>query len=175
MVAPGEAGDCRALQPRLEAAKLPHIVRIDSEREISETVWVEIYELMGKHVEDARVADPSPPLESGVARIVDIMRAINSDDGVRGRLARMLASPPVNAEQWEQARSEAAIVAEAGNLLLARRPSKGSAAGWRERSIEFRTAAETLLRAVEAHDFSAAQEALRTLPKTCAACHAEYR
>ena len=103
------------------------------------------------------------------------MRVINSDEGIRGRLARSLAAPPTGDEQWEQVRSEAAIVAEAGTLLLAHRPPKGSLTGWRQRATEFRSAAEALLRAIENRDFAAAQQFFRVLPKTCAACHAAHR
>ena len=60
-------------------------------------------------------------------------------------------------------------------LLLTRQPPKGSAAGWQQRAADFRAAAQTLLRAMERRDFAAAQQSLRELPQTCAACHAEYR
>ena len=148
---------------------------IESQMAMSEQAWVDIYEFFGKHVEDVRVADMPARPDAPFARIVDIMRAINSDQGVRGRLARSLAAPPADAAAWEQARSDAAMIAEAGNLLLARQPPKGSAAGWRQRAADFRAAAQTLLRAMERRDFSAAQQSLRELPQTCAACHAEYR
>ena len=42
-----------------------------------------------------------------------------------------------------------APVAEAGNLLLAHRPPKGSLTGWRQRATDFRGAAQELLRAIE--------------------------
>ena len=66
-------------------------------------------------------------------------------------------------------------MAEAGNLLLARRPPKGTASGWRKRATAFRSESLTLLRAIERRDFPAAQQSLRTMPQTCAACHADYR
>jgi cytochrome c556 len=153
-------------------------VRLASQTGMREDAWVAIYEWMGKNVEDAASgAASASPTEPGAqfVRIVDIMRAINSDQGVRGRLARALATPPADDAQWEQARSDAAMVAEGGNLLLAERPPKGSAAGWRMRAADFRSAAETLLGAVERRDFAAAQQSLRELPQTCSACHAEYR
>lgn len=140
-------------------------------------LWVNICEFLSKHFQDApgAAAYYSGQEKNQIASIVDIMRVINSDDGVRGRLTRSLASAPSGDEQWEQARSEAALLAEGGNLLLALRPPKGPAAGWRERAIDFRRAAETLLRAIERRDFIAVQQALRVLPKSCASCHADYR
>jgi dienelactone hydrolase len=141
-----------------------------------EQAWVGIYEFLAKNVEDARQPTTELTLkpENQVAKVVDIMRVINSDAGVRGNLARTLAGSP-SADEWEQARSQAAILAEAGNWLLERAPAKGSREGWRRRGTEFRTAAESILHAVEARDLPAAREALRKLPASCAACHAEYR
>src|SRR6187200_2215005 len=89
--------------------------------------------------------DASPPREAPIARIVDIMRVINSDDGIRGRLANALAQPPKGDAEWDRARSDAAIVAEAGNLLLAEPPPRGSAGGWRQRASDFRASAQGLL------------------------------
>jgi dienelactone hydrolase len=143
----------------------------------ADQAWVTTYEFLAKHVEDAGqspVEAASEP-QVGIARIVDIMRAVNSDDGVRGQLARSLATAPKTAEQWNHARSLAAVVAESGNLLLARRPPKGSLTGWRQRATDFRAEAEVLLHAIERHDFRATQDALRKLPQSCAACHADYR
>lgn len=176
------------LQQRVVAAGLPHTLDFYSGPSgafpgtpgggtADDKAWVKIYEFLGKHLEDARDAKFESPrqAENRFLRIADIMRVINSDNGVRGRLSTSLASPPSGGEQWDQRRSEAAVLAEAGNLLLALRPPKGTVAGWRERAIEFRSAAQTLLRAIERRDFSAAQEALRVLPKSCASCHADYR
>ena len=148
--------------------------QIELQNRMTEQAWVDIYEFLGKHVEDASVAGTAP-LETPIARIVDIMRAIMSEQGVRGRLARELGTQPADDAQWEQARADAAIVAEAGNLLLAQRPPRGSPAGWRQRATDFRAAAQTLRDAVERRDFAAAQDSLRELPRACAACHVEYR
>jgi dienelactone hydrolase len=177
-----------ALQQRVVAAGLPHTVdfysgasgafpETPSGGTEDDQAWVNIYEFLGKHVEDVLggKTEASGQAENQFVRIVDIMRVINSDNGVRGRLSSSLAYPPSGDEQWDQMRSEAAVLAEAGNLLLALRPPKGTVVGWRERAIEFRGAAQTLLRAIERRDFLAAQEALRVLPKSCASCHADYR
>lgn len=150
-------------------------VRVGSQAGMTEQLWVDVYEYLGKYVEDALLTQPSAASEPPIVRVIDIMRAINSDEGVRGRLARALTAPPAGEAEWEQARSDAAMLAEGGNLLLAQRPAKGSLGGWRLRATDLRGAAEALLRAVEARDFAAAQQRLRELPRVCAACHADYR
>jgi len=183
LIAQGGGPNCTSVQARLRTSNLPHTIAVYPEREMTGQAWVEIYEFLGKRVEDARVTESPVQPEVRIARIVDIMRAITSDQGIRGRLARTLTTAPAGAaeplslsdDQWEQARSDAAIVAEAGNLLLAERPPRGSLTGWRKRATDFRGAAQTVLRAVEARDVAAAQQALRELPQTCAACHLDYR
>lgn len=160
----GAAGKVTAVYPQ----------PIESQNRMTEQAWVDIYEFLGKHVEDANLTGPAA-LETPIARIVDIMRAIMSEQGVRGRLARELASQPADDAQWEQARADAAIAAEAGNLLLAQPPPKGSPVGWRQRATDFRAAAQILRDAVERRDFVAAQDSLRELPRACAACHMDYR
>ena len=163
---------------RLAAAgkvKAAYPIGLVSQVGMTEQAWVDVYEYLGQHVEEVGHTQTSAQPDARIARIVDIMRAINSDQGVRGRLARALATAPVGSAEWEQARSEAAMLAEAGNLLLAQRPPRGSLAGWQQRATEFRSAAQTLLRAVETRDFAASQQSLRELPQTCAACHADHR
>jgi hypothetical protein len=115
------------------------------------------------------------PRATPIARIVDIMRVINSDDGVRGRLAGELGQPPQDSAAWERARSDAAIIAEAGNLLLAETAPRGSADQWRQRATDFRASAQELLQGVTERDLAAAQRSLREMPATCAACHADFR
>jgi dienelactone hydrolase len=167
--------ECRPLRARFRAGNLPHIVRVDATTGIADAAWVDIYEFLGMYVEDAATADVVDSPETQIARIVDIMRVLNADDGVRGRVAQLLAVRPTREEDWEQARSEAALVAEAGNLLLIRPPPRGSVLGWQQRAKDFRAAAQELLHAIEIRDFERAQASLRALPKTCAACHLDHR
>ena len=141
----------------------------------SAPAWSEIY----KFLEGA--ATPAPPAVSSslVVTIRDIMRVINSDDGVKGKLARMLAAPASASSgadvQWDQARSHAAVLVESCDWLLGLRPPKGSLAGWRGRVADYRGATQTLLKAVEQHDLPGAQQALGRLPQSCGACHADHR
>ena len=64
--------------------------------------WFEIYEFLGKHVEDAELERPLGHDQRGKARrsgpptlsIGDIMRAINGPQGVRGAIAGVLDDGP---------------------------------------------------------------------------------
>jgi len=139
-------------------------------------VWDEIYKFLEKSGDPAQPAQEAQlPASSPVATIRDIMRVINSDDGVKGKLAGLLAAPSSEAVQWDFARSNAAILVEACDWLLARRPPRGSIAGWRGRVAAFKAATQTLLQSVEQHDLPAAQQALGRLPQSCGACHGDHR
>jgi dienelactone hydrolase len=131
--------------------------------------WSEIY----KFLNEAAVPATPPTSATLVVTIRDIMRVMNSDDGVRGKLARLLA---VSTEvQWDQARSHAAVLVESCDWLLASRPPKGSLASWRGHVADYRAATQTILKAVEQHDLPAAQQALGRLPQSCGSCHADHR
>lgn len=149
-------------------------------RVASAPAWSEIYKFLNEAVVRDTAAPATPPASSTlVVTIRDIMRVINSDDGVRGKLARLLggaasASPGADV-QWDQARSHAAVLVESCDWLLALRPPKGSLAGWRGRVADYRAATQTLLKAVEQHDLPTAQQALGRLPQSCGACHADHR
>ncbi len=130
--------------------------------------WTEIYKFL-----DGAAAPATPPASSNlVVTIRDIMHVINSDDGVRGKLARLLAGTNV---QWDQARSHAAVLVESCDWLLGLPPPKGSLVGWRGHVADYRAATQTLLKAVEQHDLPAAQQALGRLPQSCGSCHADHR
>ena len=147
-------------------------------RVASAPAWSEIYKFLNEAVVRDTAVPAMPPASSTlVVTIRDIMRVINSDDGVRGKLARLLAgSASAGAEvQWDQARSHAAVLVESCDWLLALRPAKGSLAGWRRHVTEYRTATQTLLKAVERRDLPDAEQALGRLPQSCGSCHADHR
>jgi dienelactone hydrolase len=134
--------------------------------------WGEIY----KFLNEAAARDTAvPAIPNLVVTIRDIMRAINSDDGVRGKLARLLAASTSADVQWDQAQSNAAVLVESNDWLLALRPPKGSLASWRGHVDDYRGATETLLKAVEQRDLPIAQQALGRLSQSCGACHADHR
>jgi len=170
-------GGCTAergheLKASLEAGGAYHVVFAPA--------WSEIYKFLNAAVaSDAAVPAAPATASSLVVTIRDIMRVVNSDDGVKGKLAMLLAASapvPSGAEvQWDQARSHAAVLVESCDWLLALRPPKGSLASWRGHVADFRGATLTLLKAVEQHDLPAAQQALGRLPQSCGACHADHR
>lgn len=151
-------------------------------RVASAPAWSEIYKFLNEAAVRDTAAPATPPASSAlVVTIGDIMRVINSDDGVRGKLARLLeasasssASPGADV-QWDQARSHAAVLVESCDWLLGLRPPKGSLAGWRGHVADYRAATQTLLKMVEQHDLPAAQQALGRLPQSCGSCHADHR
>jgi hypothetical protein len=143
------------------------------ERE-SGPVWSDIY----KFLEDTTaVSAPTPPATSAISVITirDIMRVINSDDGVRGKLARMLAASANTDVPWDQAQSHATVMVESCDWLVGLPPPKGSLAGWRGHVADYRVATQTLLKTVEQHDLPAAQQALGRLSQSCGSCHADHR
>jgi dienelactone hydrolase len=137
----------------------------------SAPAWSGIY----KFLNEAAVPTPPAVSSSMVVTIRDIMRVINSDDGVRGKLARLLTVSASSEVQWDQARSHAAVLVESCDWLLGLRPPKGSLAGWRGHVADYRMATQTLLKTVEQRDLAAAQQALARLPQSCGACHADHR
>lgn len=118
-----------------------------------------------------------PPVSSptSVSTIRDIMRVINSDDGVRGSLARMLSASPHEEVPWDQARSRAAIMVDSCDWLLPQRPPRGTETGWRAHVADYKAGTQTLLQAVEQQDLPAAQQALARLPQACGSCHVDHR
>jgi dienelactone hydrolase len=139
-------------------------------------VWSEIYKFLNEAAAPAATGGATPSASSiSVVTIRDIMRVINSDDGVKGKLARLLAGLSGTEIQWDQARSHAAILVESCDWLAGLVPPKGSLAGWRGHVADYRAATERLLKAVEQHYLPAAQQALGRLPQSCGACHADHR
>jgi len=133
--------------------------------------WNEIY----KFLNEAAAPAPSSVSSTLTVTIRDIMRVMNSDDGVRGRLARLLTAPTDADVQWDLARSHAAILIESCDWLLGLPPPKGSLASWRGHVADYRAATQTILKAAEQHDLPGAQQALGRLPQSCGSCHADHR
>jgi len=143
----------------------------------AEDAWVEMYEFLGKYVEDADLNPPqrlTPPHKS-VAAIADIMRAANNPTGLRGALIRSLAKEPADARTWKQVRAEAALLEEAAALLKNLKPRKGSLSHWQEQVRAFQQAALSIVTAADKQDFPEAQRALEKLGNRCSACHKKHR
>jgi len=133
--------------------------------------WTEIYTFL----KAGAVPAPPPVSASLVVTIRDIMRVMNSDDGVRGKVAQLLAASSGADVQWDQARSHAAVLVESCDWLLGLPPPKGSLASWRGHVADYKVATQTLLKTVEQHDLPGAQQALGRLPQSCGSCHADHR
>jgi carboxymethylenebutenolidase len=150
----------------------------------TEQAWVDVYNFLGKYVEDAPENGPwmqhttadAPVAHRPVATIADVMRTINHPDtGIRGSLIRGLEKEPSTVQQWKSIRAEAALIAEAGGLLQGRLPSKGSRSHWVERAQAYVAAARQVVTAADQRDFTAARRGLEELGASCAACHKQHR
>ncbi len=148
----------------------------------AERAWLEIYEFLGKYVEDAAIkallagksgANKLPTQR--VATLADLMQAVNSPAGVRGQLSLSLAQPPKADAEWKQVRARAALLAEAGNLLLSYDPPGGGLKSWRQQATAYRRAATSLAAAADRQDYAAARGALNRLATSCGDCHKKHR
>jgi hypothetical protein len=180
-----------AFQKSLTEAHLPHKILVYNgvrpnfmeplkeqtyAHEAAEKAWVEIYEFLGKYVEDASQNSPGlPTAAKRVATIPDLMRAVNGTTGARGNLAKDLEQTPSTPQQWDRIRANAALLAETGTLLQAQSPRKGSHGDWRERAKAFTVSAEVITEAADRRDYSRARRGLEQLAACCAACHRSHR
>ncbi|HYT94398.1 MAG TPA: dienelactone hydrolase family protein [Gemmataceae bacterium] len=144
--------------------------------------WVEIYNFLGKYVEDApengavfRAALRGAEPEKAIATIADLMRAVNEPLGVRGTLIQSLEKPPAGRKAWALVRSHAALVAEAAHLLEHRRPAKGTHGHWLEQARGFAAATAKVVEAADRQDYPSARRALEDVAQRCAVCHKQHR
>jgi dienelactone hydrolase len=149
---------------------------------VAERAWVELYEFLGKYVEDAPTSPTavqpfagSLPHQKGVATIADIMRAVNSPTGLLGALDLSLDQAPGNQRQWDRVRAQAALVAESSRLLQALQPQRGPEVQWQEQTRAFARAARTLVAAADERNYDAVRRGLRSLRSRCQGCHRLYR
>jgi dienelactone hydrolase len=181
----------RAFDRALAEARIPHhtlIYERDSvgflgppgrkayDHEAADRAWFEIYEWLGKYVEDA--APPGAPAAApaeAIASIADIMRAVNGATGVRGALVQSLEREPRTKLEWAGVRARAAVLAEAGLLLEARTPPRGSHGHWLGEARAYTAAARSIAAAADGHDYPAARRGLEVLGTRCAACHKQHR
>ena len=145
--------------------------------EPAEQAWFEIYEFLGKHVEDAGLSKEKKVLgkTKSQATIADIMRAVNQPAGVRGVLIEALKEKPADEQQWKQVRANAVLLAEAGHWLENMKPNKGSETDWRRKASLFQNTASRIVAAADSRDYQSARLALQELGNQCAACHKLHR
>jgi carboxymethylenebutenolidase len=149
----------------------------------TEEAWVEIYNFLGRYVEDAPDNGPvfgaasksTPARESPIATISDLMRSINGPTGVRTTLIQSLEKEPAGQQEWKTIRANAALVAEAGLLLEDLTPPRGTHGHWVEQTHEFTASARKLLAAAGRQDYPGARRGLEELAGRCATCHKQHR
>lgn len=157
--------------------------RDGAEAKAADHAWFEIYEFLGKHVEDAELkpplmADRSPngaPSAPPFVSIGDVMRAVNGPSGVRGGIAQSLGEAPRDEKDWKLLRARAAVMADSGVLLMSLKPSKGTAASWRRHAASYRDAAAALAAAADRRNSDEARLAFDRLNTSCGRCHADHR
>jgi len=167
----------------LQAGFLQSGRRDAAETKSVDHAWFEIYEYLGKHVEDAEqkptqvagrgpdAAQPALPFVS----IADVMRAVNGPTGVRGAVAESLSEAPQNEKDWKLLRARSAVMADAGVLLMSLKPPRGTAATWQRHTASYRDAAATLVAAADRRNVAETRQAFDRFNTTCARCHADHR
>jgi dienelactone hydrolase len=149
----------------------------------ADRAWFEIYEYLAEHVEEAALnkllAGRDSPNDGQTphrfSSVADLMRALNTSSGVRAALAKSLADEPQSEKDWQQARARAALMADAGELLLELKPPKGVSSVWRRHAASFRDSASAIAVAADRRDYSAAQQAINQLNVSCGKCHIDHR
>ncbi|MFO0964093.1 MAG: dienelactone hydrolase family protein [Gemmataceae bacterium] len=186
--------DLPAFEKALAAAHVTHFIHrpptragfmlpghANYEHDPAEHAWYEIYEFLGKYVEDADENAPAKtgtlaPLKGkGVTTIADIMRTVNDGRGVRGKLLEDTAKTPADAKQWDRVRSEAALLAEANRWLQTKTPPRGSRAHWLDEIRAFTDSADQIVAAADRKDLEQMRRGLETLATRCAGCHKKHR
>ncbi len=148
----------------------------------ADRAWFEIYEFVGKFVEDAAIKPttagrraPSDKLTVSFASIADAMRKANGPAGARTAVASALNEGVRDNREWKTIREQSRVLTDCGQWLLDRSPRKGSVSSWRGQAAAYRDAAGALANAAERSSLSDARSALARLNACCARCHAEHR
>jgi dienelactone hydrolase len=150
--------------------------------------WIEIYEFLAKHVEDAELKTPFVAIRSSdeatsarpFVSIADVMRAVNSPSGPRGGVAQSLGKAStgkasLEEKDWKLLRARAAIMADSGVLLMGLKPPRGGPATWQQHAASYRDAAAALVNAADRRNFADARQAYDRLRTSCDRCHADHR
>lgn len=89
------------------------------------------------------------------------------------RLKASLATEPTDKQAWKAVKGDALTLAEGANLLLLRLPDE-DAEDWKLMAVEVRGHGAALFQAARKPDYSAAQQAYKTMLKSCNACHQQF-
>lgn len=89
------------------------------------------------------------------------------------RLKAAMAKAPAGGAGWKAIKADSLVLAEGGNLLLTRTPTKGGA-NWNKRAIEVRTRGGQLYRAAKKRDYQSARMHYQAMLTSCNACHQQF-
>ncbi len=89
------------------------------------------------------------------------------------RLKAAMAAEPADNSTWKTIKADSLILAEGGNLLLAR-PPESDVDTWNGQSIAVRTAGGELYQAAKKKDYQAALQHYKTMLTKCNACHDHF-
>ena len=148
----------------------------------ADRAWFEIYEFVGKYVEDAEL-----PTLGGSAQF-DNWKSLTAfrldrrchakgewNDRRSNRSRSRLNEGPRNERDWKLLRERSLVLADCGDWLTTQTPRKGSAANWRRHAASYRDAAQALAEATELSHRTDAEAALSRLNSSCTRCHADHR
>ncbi len=148
----------------------------------ADRAWFEIYEFVGKYVEDADLRPSLAQHNSTIeissphfTSITDAMRKANGTTGVRTAVARALNEGPRDDRDWKLLREQSRLLVQCGDWLATQTPRKGTAANWRRHAASYRDAAQALAEAAERSHRTDAEAALTRLNSSCARCHSDHR
>lgn len=89
------------------------------------------------------------------------------------RLRSAMASEPADNAAWKGIKSDALILAEAGNLLLIRHPDENEGS-WRSHSVSVRDLGGEFYQAARKKDYAAAKESWAAMLQKCNSCHKTF-
>jgi dienelactone hydrolase len=153
------------------------------EQKSADRAWFEIYEFLGKHVEDAELNTPEaagrssdiPRPDRPFASISDVMRAVNGATGVCGEVAQSLGEGLREEKDWKLLHARAAIMVDSGGLLMELEPRRGSQSSWRRQAASYHDAAAALATAADRRNIVEARRAFDRLKTNCNRCHSDHR
>jgi len=93
------------------------------------------------------------------------------------RLSVSMGAEPVDNRGWKEIKGDALVLAEAGNLLLLRRPedpTKEDLAHWQKHSAAVRGEGAALYQAAKKKDFAVARTRYAAMLTNCNACHNKF-
>ncbi len=127
----------------------------------------------------AVIAEPAP---KPVAGITNIMNAVNHEtEGLYGMIKKFCdGGGQGSADQWKMMRHRAQVMAECGNILMAKSPPRGAddAAGmakWKQHCANFRDASKKLSKALAFKKMNKVTPALAAVAAQCDACHNDHK